>query len=55
MYASVADNGRFATEPWAGLFTDAYQKSDTDPFAGPKGPFTGKGSLSKTPPDKLKP
>lgn len=24
VYASVAAGGRFATEPWAGLFADAY-------------------------------
>lgn len=24
VYASVANGGKFATEPWAGLFTDAY-------------------------------
>jgi hypothetical protein len=30
VYASVAAGGRFATEPWAALFADAY----TDAFAG---------------------
>lgn len=25
VYAAVAKNGRFAAEPWAGLFQDAYQ------------------------------
>lgn len=24
IYASVANQGRFATDPWAGLFADAY-------------------------------
>lgn len=24
IYAAVAKQGRFATEPWAGLFADAY-------------------------------
>jgi hypothetical protein len=24
LYASVASGGKFATEPWAGLFADAY-------------------------------
>lgn len=24
IYAAVANQGKFATEPWAGLFADAY-------------------------------
>lgn len=24
VYAAVANQGKFATEPWAGLFADAY-------------------------------
>jgi hypothetical protein len=27
VYAAVARGGRFATEPWAGLFADAYDPS----------------------------
>jgi hypothetical protein len=53
VYASVANSGRFATRPQAGLFEDAYTgdrstanfgqgagtvKGDTGP--GPKGPLT---------------
>ena len=30
VYAAVAAGGKFATEPWAGLFADAYTES-TDP------------------------
>ena len=26
LYGSVANGGKFATNPWAGLFTDAYPK-----------------------------
>lgn len=29
VYAAVAKNGRFATEPWEGLFHDAYGVSST--------------------------
>lgn len=36
MYASVAAQGRFATEPWAGLYTDAYDTSSTGTGTGNK-------------------
>lgn len=29
IYAATANQGKFATEPWAGLFADAYE-----PFSG---------------------
>lgn len=27
IYAAIADHGKFATNPWAGLFMDAYHKN----------------------------
>ena len=40
VYAAVAGGGKFATDPWAGLFTDAYKKA---PVGGiPTPPPTGR-------------
>lgn len=33
VYASVAAGGKFATEPWAGLFSDAYTGTQTPTIA----------------------
>ena len=33
VYASTAAGGKFATEPWAGLFADAYTGAQTNPQA----------------------
>lgn len=35
MYASVAAGGKFATEPWAGLFADAYTGAQVTGNTGP--------------------
>lgn len=47
VYASAAAGGKFATEPWAGLFADAYTDANTtSPIAAgiasvtPTGPTT---------------
>lgn len=34
VYAAVAKQGKFATEPWAGLFADAYTTTETNQQLG---------------------
>lgn len=34
VYGSVANHGRFATEPWSGLFADAYTGETLDNALG---------------------
>ena len=34
VYAAVANRGKFATEPWAGLFMDAYETPEQQAVIG---------------------
>lgn len=51
VYASVANRGRFATHPWAGLLADAYTDGATSPPGlppeGPQGPTGSSGDTGR--------
>lgn len=54
VYASVANHGKFATEPWAGLFGDAYAtpSTQTQKSGGSNSETSGKstgGTVSNNP------
>ena len=52
VYASTAAGGKFATEPWAGLFADAYTGAPITPGINPQA--AGVGSFSPSVQNALK-
>lgn len=54
VYAATANGGKFASEPWAGLFADAYTTDLTIQPGQPGYPQGGQGPVTKVPKGRIR-